>query len=114
LCDPDSDIRIAGNASGLAQLGRILLQCALDTPDARNYRSCGPAAEALRKLSVTGSDLRLTAVDLLAERPVAPTDRRRIPDRLALLGCGILVFAVGFIFLMGLGVVTGVIPIGKR
>ena len=112
--DPEGEVTIAGNAAGLTRLGQLLLKCALDTPESREYRSCGSASSELRTLAATGSDLTLVTVDLLDERPEHTQGRKRIPDKLALVGCGILVFAVGFIFLMGLGVVTGIIPIARR
>ena len=106
---PDGDLTIASDASGLAQLSRLLLRCAQDTPEAREYRSCGPASTERRALTAIGSDVSLTAVELLQERPPHTERRKRVPDRLALLACSIFVFGIGFIFLMGVGVVTGVI-----
>jgi len=111
--DPEGEVSIVGNALGLARLARILLRCALDTPEAREYRSAGPAAKELRDLSSTGSDLSLTSVELLSERTVPVARRKRVPDRLALLGCGLVVFLVGFIFLMGLSVVAGFIRVAR-
>jgi hypothetical protein len=86
---PDGDIRIA---------------------EAREYRSWGPAARELHDLSSLGSECVLAAVELLRERPARAEPRSRIRDKVALLGCGILAFVIAFIFVMGLGVVTGVIP----
>ena len=115
LDDEGADLAISGNSDGLVRLARLLLQCSLDTPMAREYRSCGSVREEFRTIAWPGSSILLANVHLLQARPAAPAlERRTTGDRLALLGCGVLASAVLFVFLMGLGVVTGVIPIAKR
>jgi hypothetical protein len=107
---PDADMTIQGNAAGLERLATILLRCSKETADANEYRSCGNAARELQELMVPGSEARLRAIELLT---IPPEPHHRLPsgvrDAIWLWGCGVAVFVVVSLCLMGLGVVTGVI-----
>ncbi len=110
----DNEVAVLGNAQGLVRLATLLLRCSLDTPAAREYRSCGLANRDLQGLAWPGSSMLLTSVALLQERPAfSPPPIEKTRDRFALVGCALVVLVLGFVFFMGLGVVTGLIPIVK-
>ena len=105
----DGGITVLGNAAGLAQLGRILLQCARDTPEAREYRELGSADADLRRLAPSHPGMCVEGVQLRQERPSHAGHANTWRDRVALVGCGLVAAVIGIIFLTGLADVLGLI-----
>jgi hypothetical protein len=111
LGSEDYEAALMGNAEGLQALSKILERCASESPEGKEYRSCGEAERDLLKLTAAGSELALTRVDLLQQLPARPSSSGRVPDKVALVGWALAVFLVSMVFLAGLGVITGLIPV---
>jgi hypothetical protein len=105
VIEPHENMEIDGNARGLERLAEILHRCADDSPEGREYRSAGGASADLRQL-LRGADLTIAAINLLEQPRSSPWERSPgwgwWGEKLALLGCGLLLFLVGGIFLAGL------------
>ena len=110
--EPHENVEIDGNALGLARLAEILRRCADDSAEGREYRSGGGAAADLRGL-LRGGDTAIDAINLLAQprtsRWEPSTGLGWVREKLVLLGCGLVVFLVGAIFIAGLGVLVELI-----
>ena len=105
----DYEATLMGNAEGLRRLARIIDQCASDTPESREYRSCGDASKDL--MQVAGGETALLGIELLQDLPLPPVQKRPIPDKVVLVGCGLLVFVAIMVFLFGLLAIAGMIPL---
>ena len=105
----DHEAMLMGNAEGLQRLARIIEQCASDTPESREYRSCGDAAKDL--MQVAGGETALLGIELLQEPPAHPVRKSRIRDLVALVGCGLLVYVAIMVFCLGLAAMAGFIPL---